>query len=110
MKELIARCGLDCEACEARLATINDDDALREAVAKKWAAMFDSPEITAATINCAGCRTEGVKFGHCSQCEIRSCAAEKGFDTCGECASLDTCPTVAHVLEHAPEARANLGR
>lgn len=110
MKEMIASCGLDCEKCDVRIATINNDDALREQTARKWSVMFDSPEITAETINCLGCRTDGVKFGHCSMCGIRKCAAGKGFATCGECTSLDTCPTVAHVLEHAPEARANFGR
>jgi len=29
MKEYIAYCGLDCEKCEARTATVNNDDALR---------------------------------------------------------------------------------
>ena len=29
MKTLIAYCGLDCETCEARLATINNNDSLR---------------------------------------------------------------------------------
>ena len=29
MNEYIAYCGLNCEACEARLATVNNDDALR---------------------------------------------------------------------------------
>lgn len=30
MKELIAYCGLDCEKCDARIATLNDDNVLRE--------------------------------------------------------------------------------
>ena len=34
MKQFIACCGLDCEKCEARIATINDDNSLREKVAK----------------------------------------------------------------------------
>ncbi len=34
MKDFIAYCGLDCESCEARLATVTYDDALREKVAK----------------------------------------------------------------------------
>ena len=29
LHDFIAYCGLDCETCEARLATVNDDDALR---------------------------------------------------------------------------------
>ena len=36
MKELIAYCGLDCETCEARIATVNHDEALREKVARQW--------------------------------------------------------------------------
>ncbi len=30
MKELIAFCGLDCESCEARQATIDNDDDLKK--------------------------------------------------------------------------------
>ena len=36
MNEFIAYCGLNCEACEARLATMNNDDALRRKVAREW--------------------------------------------------------------------------
>lgn len=34
MNRYIACCGLNCEACEARLATIHNDDALRAKVAE----------------------------------------------------------------------------
>ena len=30
MNEYIAYCGLDCEECEARLATVNNDEALHQ--------------------------------------------------------------------------------
>ena len=36
MKHLIAYCGLDCQKCEAHIATINNDDELRREVASKW--------------------------------------------------------------------------
>lgn len=39
MKQLIASCGLDCEKCEARIATLNDDNNLRLKVAKEWGEM-----------------------------------------------------------------------
>ena len=39
MNEFIAYCGLDCEKCEARIATMNNDDALRQKVAKEWSVM-----------------------------------------------------------------------
>ncbi|MBE6014648.1 MAG: DUF3795 domain-containing protein [Lachnospiraceae bacterium] len=36
MNDYIAYCGLDCETCEARIATVNDDNDLRAKVAKEW--------------------------------------------------------------------------
>ena len=30
MKDMIGYCGLDCEKCDAYMATVNDDQALRE--------------------------------------------------------------------------------
>lgn len=36
IKELIAHCGLDCEKCDARIATVNHDNALREKTAQLW--------------------------------------------------------------------------
>ena len=34
--QLIGCCGLDCEKCDARIATITDDNALREQTATLW--------------------------------------------------------------------------
>ena len=102
MKQLIACCGLDCESCDARIATVKNDNELREKTAQKWSAMNNAPEITAATINCMGCRADGVKFAYCSvYCEI--C-----FNTWGDCDELDSCQIVGAVLQHAPGARENL--
>jgi hypothetical protein len=108
MKQLIACCGFDCGKCDARAATMSNDDTLREKTARKWSIMNGVPEITADTINCTGCRTEGAKFGFCAMCEIRSCALGKGFETCGECVELDTCPTIGAIFANAPDAKNNL--
>ena len=64
MNEYIAYCGLDCETCEARLATVNNDDALRQRVAREWSEL-NGVEITAEMINCSGCRIPGVKTPYC---------------------------------------------
>ena len=108
MKELIACCGLDCEKCDARIATVTNDDVLREETAKKWREMYGVAEITADTINCEGCRIDGVKISHYNDCEIRKCVQTKGFKTCGDCNELDTCQIVAFVIQNVPEAKANL--
>ena len=53
MNEYIAYCGLDCEACEARLATINNDNELRIKVSKEWSEL-NGVEITPEMISCSG--------------------------------------------------------
>ena len=107
MKQLIACCGLDCEQCDARVATVNNDNELREKTAEKWRVMYNSPNITPESINCLGCRIEGVKLEHCNFCEIRTCTKEKGFNTCGECNDLNSCQ-INFVIQHVPGTKENL--
>ena len=107
MKDLIACCGIDCENCDARIATVNNDNELREKTAEKWRGMYNS-DITTESINCMGCRVEGAKIAHCTTCEIRNCAEAKGFDTCAECDDLETCEIVGFVLKNVPGTKENL--
>jgi hypothetical protein len=107
MEKLISCCGLNCAACDARTATINNDDELRKATAEKWRVAFN-PDITPEMINCTGCREEGPKFSHCSMCEIRKCVNAKGYKTCGVCDELETCSIVGGILKAVPDALANL--
>lgn len=105
----LAYCGLDCETCEARLATVHNDDALRKKVAEKWSAL-NGIEITPEMINCSGCRIDGVKTVYCdSLCPIRQCALGKQVGTCGGCEKTDSCETLALVLNNSEDARRSLG-
>jgi hypothetical protein len=108
MDKLISCCGLNCETCDARIATVKNDDALRKATAETWSKMFNAPGISMEAINCSGCRMEGVKFSHCNECNIRICVNDKGYATCGDCADMGTCEIVAMVHKHMPEAAENL--
>lgn len=108
MRDMIAYCGLDCEKCDAYLATIHDDQALREKTAKLWAELNGAP-ILPEHINCEGCRVDGVKTVFCDGlCEVRQCALKKAVTTCGDCGELEKCPTVGAILAHDPEALKNL--
>lgn len=108
MKDIIAYCGLDCEKCDAYLATINDDQALREKTAKLWAELNDAP-ILPEHINCEGCRVNGAKTVYCdSLCAIRQCALKKGVITCGRCADLESCQKVGMVISNNPDVLKNL--
>ena len=110
MNELIACCGLNCETCDARVATITDDDALREKTARLWSQLNQVP-ITPAEIHCMGCRAPGPKTVFCATlCPIRKCAMEQGVPTCGSCPELFSCGKVGAVLKNAPEALENLKR
>ena len=104
MKDMIGYCGLDCEKCDAYIATANDDPALREKTAK-----LNHAPILPEHINCEGCRMNGAKTVFCdSLCRIRKCALNKGVSTCGDCPELESCPAVGEILENNPAALANL--
>lgn len=109
MKQLIAYCGLDCEKCEAYIATQNNDNELRAKVAKNWSEM-NHVEITPEMINCDGCRADGRKTPFCDfMCEIKKCASGKKVETCKNCTDCKTCQTLKMIVDNSDEAKANLG-
>ena len=109
MKELIGYCGLNCETCEAYIATKNDDNELRKKVSKLWSEL-NGIEITPEMINCTGCRVDGVKTIFCdSICQIRQCALAKNVETCADCEEMEECEIegtellarcICHELDH----------
>ena len=110
MNNYIAYCGLNCKKCEARLATVNNDDVLREKVAKKWSEL-NNVLITKEMINCVGCRIDGVKTPFCdSMCEIRKCAMSNKYNTCGDCDKIKSCIKIKMIIDHSDEALSNLGK
>lgn len=110
MDKLTACCGLDCEKCDARTATLTNDDALRERTAALWSKL-NGVTITPEMINCTGCRTEGAKTPFCDRlCPIRGCVREKGLDTCADCAQMDGCRTLGSIAENDPSVLENLKR
>ena len=108
LNALTAYCGLDCESCEARLATVNHDEALRRKVAAEWSKL-NGVEITPDMIPCLGCRVEGIKTPYCeSLCPIRQCAMKRKVETCGDCAEMETCEKVGMILRNNEAARRRL--
>lgn len=107
MKHSIAYCGLDCEKCDAYLATLHDDQALREKTAKLWAELNQAP-ILPEHINCEGCRGDGKKTVYCEHlCAVRRCALEKGVTTCGACPELARCQAIAAIVSANPAVQDN---
>ncbi len=108
MKDLIACCGLDCEKCDARIATLNNDNELREKTAKLWSEL-NQTQITPEMINCTGCTVGKVHTPYCeSFCQIRKCALSKHYKTCGECEKMNTCDILSAITQNNPDAVKNL--
>ena len=80
MRDMIAYCGLDCEKCDAYLAT----DQRRSGIARencKTRSELNHAPILPEHINCQGCRMDGAKTVYCeSLCGIRQCALQKRRD------------------------------
>ena len=107
MPEMIAFCGIDCNACPALIATRTNDAALRAKTAAEWSKSFGH-DFKPEQVNCVGCPTPtGTHIGYCSMCEIRKCATGRKVATCADCADY-ACATLAKFHKNAPEAKARL--
>ena len=110
MDQLIGCCGLDCGACDARTATITNDNALREKTAALWTKL-NGVTITPEMIHCTGCRAEGPKTPFCDQlCPVHHCVREKKLDTCADCRQMEGCPTLGRIAVNTPSVLDNLKR
>ena len=108
--QLIGCCGLDCEKCDARIATLTCDNALREKTAALWTKL-NGVTITPDMINCTGCRIDGAKTPFCDKLgPVHNCVREKGFDTCADCPQMDGCPTLGRIATNSPFVLDNLKR
>ena len=104
MKTLIACCGLDCEKCQARKATVNNDDELRKKIAEEWS-QLNGVLITREMINCLGCRVDGLRTPFCEKlCPIRQCVIKKNLKTCGDCSVLESCEKIQMIISNNKEA------
>lgn len=77
---MIAYCCLECDKCDAYLATKNDDDELRAKVAEMW-------HMEAEKIQCNGCKSDKAMF----DCDAKKCAVARGLPTCAHCDDFPTC-------------------
>ncbi len=58
--QLIGCCGLDCESCDARIATLTNDNTPHEKTAALWTKL-NEVTILPEMINCTGCRRLGSR-------------------------------------------------
>ena len=110
--QLIGCCGLDCETCDARIATLTNDNHLRKKTAALWTELNGVP-ITAEMINCTGCRMEGAKTPFCDKLcpvPVHNCVRENELNTCADCTKMDECPMLGQIAANSPFVLENLKR
>ena len=77
---MVAYCCLECDKCEAYIATKTNNDLLRAKVAKEW-------KIGVEKVRCNGCKSEKAMYN----CEAKKCAVARGLPTCAHCEGFPTC-------------------
>jgi len=106
MSKLLAPCGIDCQICDAYIATQNNDLELKQKLADNYKQHFNK-EMPLGHFDCDGCPSEGKKIGFCDTCGIRICAYGKGFATCAECSEFP-CETGSFIWTKNSVSKANL--
>jgi hypothetical protein len=76
-KKLAAVCGLYCASCSLYIGT-HEAPARLEAMAVRMGRPVED-------LQCNGCRSDKQSFYCRSMCQMKSCAARKGVDFCGDC-------------------------
>lgn len=77
-------CGLYCGACPVLIA--NQDDTL-ETLAERFGMEIEA-------LRCAGCKSAKTA-AFCTDCGLKRCARDRGFDFCFECRELPCEPFIA---------------
>ncbi|WP_082128469.1 DUF3795 domain-containing protein [Kosmotoga pacifica] len=91
-----AYCGIDCFRCSVYIATINNDEKLREETAAKWRKEFHL-EVESEDLVCRGCKS-GRAWKMCIDCPFVKCCKERRLNNCGECDSYP-CSRISEFLK-----------
>lgn len=100
-------CGMDCETCAARKATLNRDNKMLAKLAAAAEKAGKESFILPSRMRCTGCLEKGDKSISCNECRIRQCAMEQHIPHCGFCENFP-CELGGVVWEAVPEYKHNL--
>lgn len=104
---MISYCGMDCEHCDAFVATKTGDTGLRARVARDWSKIYGR-RIEPEEVNCGGCTCVGTHGIYCdTMCRVKPCCREKGLAHCGQCSDLP-CEKLREILRFDPKAEQRL--
>ncbi len=109
--EMIAYCGLSCQACPISLATRQENKRLqarmRFKIAQFCKELYGKDFQPADNSDCDGCQAGGRLFSECYNCPIRNCASEKKLENCAYCPEY-ACAKLETFFRTDPIARTHL--
>lgn len=80
---LICHCGHDCSRCKTFIATLTNDNTLREEVISFYKTTFNT-DTTQDELYCLSGNSDNI-MRKCQECPWISCAKSKKVDSCSEC-------------------------
>jgi len=109
---MIGYCGLVCRTCPIYVATREENKAeqerMRAEIARLCSEQYGMEYRPEDITNCDGCRTEGGRlFAACKKCPIRSCARQKGLESCASCPDF-ACGKLEAFFATEPAAKTRL--
>jgi len=99
----LAYCCLNCYECELFIATRDNNEQLKAKVVQKWNIKKDE-NFNLQDFGCLGCNSEKLAF-FCTNCPVKKCAIQKGFQLCAQCDELDSCDK--ELWKNYPEIKEN---
>ncbi len=90
-REWLAPCGLYCGVCSILIADRNNDLRLKEKLSPVYGVPVEQ-------LSCGGCLS-GNPFVYCRVCPVKTCAMEKGYEGCHQCADFPCAHVTAFPVE-----------
>jgi hypothetical protein len=113
MEESLAYCGLICQTCQIYLATREPDKEIqykmRADIAQEIEKYYGEEIKPEDVCDCDGCKTEGGRLFSNSNCPMRTCAVEKGIESCAHCDDY-VCEALEKLFTTDPGARERLDK
>jgi len=78
---LLAPCGLYCGVCAIFIAHRDNNLKFKDRLVNVYKPLTESID----DIQCTGCLSNGIIFGYCQSCPIKSCVKEKDLEGCYQC-------------------------
>lgn len=79
-RDLLAPCGLYCGVCAVYIAHRDNNEKFKQRLAPVYGVEVED-------VHCDGCLSK-EPFAYCKVCPIKSCAEEKGYEGCHQCAEF----------------------